>query len=199
MKIDSDKSGECLECGKPTSNPKFCGRSCAAKYNNKKSPKRALEGSCKLCGTPIPSSRTYCKQCFREKPPTTKNSQVDPVSHTHPSVLIRKSLRYSFLSTPLSTDEPIGAFLDIFESIAEQTPDYLSRNDWQRHLEFVQILKQFSYSHPRITPSDEDINIVDFPLTELSFLLYQWVRSIVFTKEKHPLAATFSLDTANLP
>ena len=27
---------KCLFCGNETSNPKFCGRSCAASYNNKK-------------------------------------------------------------------------------------------------------------------------------------------------------------------
>lgn len=37
----------CFECGTPTTNPKFCNRSCAAKYNNRVSPKRRAE--IKLC------------------------------------------------------------------------------------------------------------------------------------------------------
>lgn len=55
---------KCIECSNKTSNPKFCSRSCAATYNNKKSPKRSMEGRCKKCQTSISSGRTYCKECW---------------------------------------------------------------------------------------------------------------------------------------
>ena len=63
---------ECLNCNKTfnkkNSNIKrdpnnFCSRSCSASYTNKTSPKRALEGNCKECNTPIPSALSYCKDC----------------------------------------------------------------------------------------------------------------------------------------
>ena len=56
----------CLECKSETKNPKFCSKSCAAKYNNKsgKYNRRTFEGSCKMCNVPISSSRTYCKNCY---------------------------------------------------------------------------------------------------------------------------------------
>ena len=56
---------KCLECGCDTTNPKFCSKSCAAKTNNKTTPKRKPEGFCKGCGKIITSQRSYCKPCFK--------------------------------------------------------------------------------------------------------------------------------------
>lgn len=42
----------------------FCNSSCAAKYNNKLTPKRTPEGKCKKCYVTIPSYRTYCSPCY---------------------------------------------------------------------------------------------------------------------------------------
>ena len=47
----------------------YCSSSCAAKVNGVKFPKRAVEGNCKQCNSPIPSSLSYCKQCKIEKLP----------------------------------------------------------------------------------------------------------------------------------
>ena len=55
----------CQNCGKETKNKKYCSRSCSASVSNK-IPKRLPEGSCKLCGIRIKSSRSYCKPCFAE-------------------------------------------------------------------------------------------------------------------------------------
>lgn len=54
---------KCKNCGKETSNPKFCNKSCAAIYNNKKYPKRHPEGNCKTCGKPISTQNKYCSNC----------------------------------------------------------------------------------------------------------------------------------------
>jgi len=55
---------ECLKCGTKTSNPKFCGRSCAASFNNTLKPKRQPESLCASCGMPNTKTRKYCKECF---------------------------------------------------------------------------------------------------------------------------------------
>ena len=47
-------------------NSKFCGRSCAAKYNNRKFPKRKPTGFCKKCGEPNTKSRVYCSDCYHK-------------------------------------------------------------------------------------------------------------------------------------
>lgn len=44
----------------------FCSKSCAAKYNNKKFPKRMLENACNICKKSISSSRTFCSECYAE-------------------------------------------------------------------------------------------------------------------------------------
>lgn len=44
----------CANCGKETSNRKFCSRSCSATVNNKKHPKRKrVTRKCKICGCDI--------------------------------------------------------------------------------------------------------------------------------------------------
>lgn len=57
----------CLNCNQETPNPKFCSMSCAAKYNNKKYPKRIkIQPICTNCGKPKARkySRTkFCKLC----------------------------------------------------------------------------------------------------------------------------------------
>lgn len=56
----------CLTCNTPTSNPKYCSRSCSAVASNKAVPRRKPEGNCVTCLEPIKSSRTYCKLCFQQ-------------------------------------------------------------------------------------------------------------------------------------
>lgn len=53
----------CQHCHKPTDNPRFCNRSCAASYNNRVAPKRKKEGVCADCPTPIAPSQIRCPTC----------------------------------------------------------------------------------------------------------------------------------------
>lgn len=60
----------CQNCGKIFTYPKhdkrvFCSSSCAATYNNKRFPKRQLEGKCSKCGKSITNSKTYCSECWK--------------------------------------------------------------------------------------------------------------------------------------
>jgi hypothetical protein len=58
---------KCINCQFETSNPRFCSKSCAAKYNNVRYPKRSRMKICKLCKEKIASSRTYCDFCWSPK------------------------------------------------------------------------------------------------------------------------------------
>lgn len=61
---------ECLSCQSETENPKFCSRSCAAIYNNKKSPKRKLTRKCahEDCNCIVRNYRsTLCEHHFQER------------------------------------------------------------------------------------------------------------------------------------
>lgn len=55
---------KCLNCDKETDNPKFCSKSCSASFNNRKYPKREMEGTCFLCGEKIKLERKYCASCW---------------------------------------------------------------------------------------------------------------------------------------
>lgn len=68
----------CIRCEKPTSNPKFCGRSCAATYNNQSFPKRTrtLGGKCLTCETPISVTRKFCNmECRRNRADKIRKEQ----------------------------------------------------------------------------------------------------------------------------
>jgi hypothetical protein len=54
--------GPCKHCGTPTTNAKFCSRSCSASHNNKK-PKRKLTNQCAKCSKLIRSQRKFCEDC----------------------------------------------------------------------------------------------------------------------------------------
>lgn len=63
----------CLECGEETGNPKFCSRSCAGSYNNRKYPKRKLEQAiCVRCEQPFEkhtwkNRKSLCPACRKKK------------------------------------------------------------------------------------------------------------------------------------
>lgn len=51
---------QCLECKILTNNPRFCSKSCSAKFNNRVKPKRKPTKNCKSCGKIINATRRYC-------------------------------------------------------------------------------------------------------------------------------------------
>jgi len=54
---------KCEFCNKTTLNPKFCSRSCAAKFNNSKFPKRTKKKFyCQICGLEVPTRNKYCEE-----------------------------------------------------------------------------------------------------------------------------------------
>ena len=59
---------KCINCGKETSNPKFCSSSCAASWNNHLHPKRNRQskGRCKQCGVEQPRRQSqYCSSACK--------------------------------------------------------------------------------------------------------------------------------------
>ena len=55
----------CLQCNKETFNPKFCGRSCNAKYHNRNPyrERKNPQGKCQKCNIEIRKQLIYCKDC----------------------------------------------------------------------------------------------------------------------------------------
>lgn len=85
----------CLTCSIETTNPKFCSRSCAAKHNNKKHPKRVLETRyCTQCNSKIDRRRYTdqfrlcgsCKELLNLKDKTlSEYHELSSVKGKHPS------------------------------------------------------------------------------------------------------------------
>lgn len=58
---------KCLYCQENTNNPNFCSRSCAAKLNNHKFPKRVkIESKC-YCGQNKTKTALLCRTCSNEE------------------------------------------------------------------------------------------------------------------------------------
>lgn len=56
----------CNHCGKPTENPRFCSRNCAAICTNKENPKRRITKKCKHCDNLIRNYRSLlCENHFQ--------------------------------------------------------------------------------------------------------------------------------------
>lgn len=58
----------CAQCGKETTNPKFCSSSCSAIYTNHTHPRRKkIPRFCKHCGTPLEKRGEVCNECLHNK------------------------------------------------------------------------------------------------------------------------------------
>lgn len=69
---------ECINCGKETNNPKFCCRSCAQTYNNKKQPKRLRKTKCRRCDKITKSYRhTLCEEHWVQYMSKKKENMVN--------------------------------------------------------------------------------------------------------------------------
>ena len=101
--VTSAKQGdfmECLECGKDTSNPKFCSRSCSTSHANKKSSKRKPEGSCKECGAQIKSGLAFCKEHVPNRDMTMRDAIYLKHHKSSAYALVRSRARASVKNEP---------------------------------------------------------------------------------------------------
>ena len=94
---------KCLTCGNETDNPKFCGSSCAAQYNNRAFPKRKRRVVyCKSCGSETEYRRSYCKSCDPTKPKDFSNVTVGDIrlkAHYQANAWTRKLARRTYYAS----------------------------------------------------------------------------------------------------
>lgn len=74
-------ANKCLTCKKSTDNPKFCSSSCAAKLNNKLSPKRSAKWQCEYCGEKCLPRRKFCNGCNQESRDITLKQAIYNLHH----------------------------------------------------------------------------------------------------------------------
>ncbi len=71
----------CETCGKETSNPKFCSRSCSAIFNNKAHPKRIKQGICEICGSLSSSTKKVCESCYKSRRCVLENKKLNELKN----------------------------------------------------------------------------------------------------------------------
>lgn len=68
----------CFECGKQTTNPKFCCQSCSAKNTNVRRPTRRTK-KCRRCESLIEKRFQYCDACKQHNRDYIKNKTLEQI------------------------------------------------------------------------------------------------------------------------
>ena len=162
----------CISCGKETDNPKFCGKSCAAKHNNRVAPKRHPEGHCEKCKTAIPRQQRYCGTCKKisadEQDRQKRNIRTWQDLHgkdyeasierfSISKKVVFEPISYSAGKMPLPFTISCGEFLDFLIGICFAKPEYLRPEDACRHIVLLSELKERVTKGPCWKPcADQD-------------------------------------------
>lgn len=195
---------KCIVCSNPTTNPKFCSRSCAAKHNNTVTPKRKPEGKCSQCNAPVSTQKRYCDTCLEEiRVKQVRESQnirrwttvsgewaEQPVQ----SVAVRKKIVFQSNLPPLEATDPVGKLLDRLIGLCFSDPAYLRHEDAARHIALLNELKLFNCTVRRGVNRGE-MKAEDLPINDLGHAIAEWVQSY-FNDIRCSLLPAYALDTA---
>lgn len=210
--VNSPASGRCETCGRPTPNPRFCSRSCAAVANNIVSPKRKPEGECQRCRTAVRRSKRYCEACKAiidaEKAEQQRRRQENYRSWLTPNGERREGPVIEMFVTKtfkvnrngrremLTSDATSREIIDRLIGICFAEPPYLRRADAMRHVSLLNELKAFECLV--LAPQGKSKALLkDLPIRRLPFVLEQWVGSY-FEKTHHPMMPAYAMDTGRL-
>jgi hypothetical protein len=203
------KLAVCPACGKETKNPRFCDRSCAAKFNNQKSPKRKPEGKCRGCGQPLPTSKSLCANCTEEKrvadirksqniktwvsvAKAERVERVIPKAYSSSEMVFRSSFNYIGRDLLTSTDK-IDLLLDRLTSVCFSRPQYLRKSYAARHVVLLNDFREHRYEDGW-RETRQEVRSGDQPIDALSIALNSWINRIL-REDGHPLMPSYALDT----
>ncbi|MEX0655791.1 MAG: hypothetical protein WD534_18185 [Phycisphaeraceae bacterium] len=205
MNEKSHGSGTCLQCGQPTVNPRFCSRSCAATYNNRRQPKRRPESTCAQCGTSITTRQTYCQAC-RAKQQAERERQAqnihcwrtpegERVERPVERVWVSRELVFNtgFMPGRHGVPATCKALLDHLIGLVLSHPPYVRDTDVHRYASLLDAYKNYFVRLPQQGAADWQGKIADLPIQAIDWPAVEWVRSY-FGKEHHPLMASYALD-----
>jgi hypothetical protein len=210
--------GHCQTCGQPTSNPRFCGRSCAATATNAKAPKRKPEGKCSRCWTAVSRSKKYCPSCQEaivaeqkeQERRRTENYQIwlnpagekteAPIKTMIITNVFRANVSYSNSALLLSPNSRSAELLDHIAGICCARPPYLREQNALRYIAMLHELKSFTVDDYDITTSARGVRKVEvgeLPIARLGRVLERWVQSYLHC-DCHPMLPSYALDVARL-
>ena len=191
----------CAQCGKLTANPRFCDKSCAAKFNNRNSPKRKPEGKCAGCGAPITSGKHLCSACKDAEVAAAKDraegivtirrldGSAERVKTKHVSLTTRTVVR------PIGPERIAASALAarVFEvvlGLLANGPDWLRLEERARYATLFRDLARF----PVQTRNREDYAEA-LPTTDLPRAAIQWLNAIA--RDEDPLLLSFGFDAVD--
>jgi hypothetical protein len=204
--------GKCETCGRPTSNPRFCSRSCAAVTNNAVSPKRKVEGECQRCRTAIKKRKQYCEACqaiveaetaerqrrrdenYRSWLTLDGQRREGPIVEMSVTKVYRTAARRQ--EKKLRSENMADELIDQLIGICFTEPPYLRKTDAMRYVSLLNELKAFEFVD--ISSQGTHISLVkDVQIRRLPAVLESWVNSY-FGEAYHPMMPAYALDTGRL-
>lgn len=180
------KQNKCVNCGKTTVNPKFCGRSCSATYNNKAYPKRKPEGQCKICGTPIRSQRLMCKICKLNKEKEIQRKSQNIHTFQGPSGTFEAKLPhmhcisrtvFNTRSKRVDKTTPCGEVIYSLLGLLVEAPPYILPADKQWLSAMLIHMLQNKFKCNTLHGNTTVVSIADLPISQMNYYLRKWVES----------------------
>ena len=210
--VGSPATGKCETCGRPTSNPRFCSRSCAAVTNNAASPKRKLEGECQRCRTAVSRRKRHCDTCQSivdaEKADRQRRrnenyrSWLTPDGERREGPIVEMSVTKVYQSAPcrsgkkLSSENTADELIDQVIGICFAEPPYLRKSDTMRYVSLLNELKAFEFIDFSSQTTHRS-RAKDIPIRHLPAVLESWVNHY-FGEAYHPMMPEYALDTGRL-
>ena len=199
----------CLTCGKVTSNPRYCSRSCSAKHTNRASPKRRLGGNCLDCGAVIPTRLQRCEVCKEKVEVAAKQARVRAEQNIHtlrtisgelievPLPRIHVTERFIYEATVyaeqrLTPEKPSRLLLDRLLALAFKRPGYLRQADAHRYASLIHAFGRHELDHGWGADRRRSL-VADLPIGKIDMALRNWVESTL-RDDGCPLMPTFVLD-----
>lgn len=199
-------SKQCPVCKKETRNPTFCSRSCAATFNNKKTPKRKPEGACHQCGVTISRSKTLCAECNTQIKQEAERKSNNIHILKGPQGQIEKKLPRDFSNNEyfifengpykkLIQDDTCDTLVDYLLSlIVNDPPAYIPSyaKNWLPGMLLFLLEKKI-----KKTPWSENkraTTLGKLPIRSIASHLENWIWSL-FDEQYHPLLPIFALAT----
>jgi predicted nucleic acid-binding Zn ribbon protein len=192
------KTSNCAKCGKPTANPKFCDKSCAASFNNRSKPKRKPEGRCIGCGAAISASQRRCSGCKEVESQAARDRAENVVTirrldgamervNVVPTSLKTKTVVRPVHAEELSLSAPASKVFEILLGLLAHGPDWLRLEERARYTTLFRDLALFPVATHDSHPRAETLPIADLPRAAS-----QWLDSLA--RSADPLLLSFGLD-----
>jgi len=188
----------CAECGKPTANPKFCDKSCAARFNNRRTPKRKPEGKCGGCGAPVTSGKRRCLACLAADAEAAKvraegiitvrrlDGSMERVK-TKPMSLRTRTVVQPVAPKRLALSTPAARVFELVLGLLADGPEWLRPVERARYSTLFRDFARF----PVRTRGQEDPT-ERLPTEELPRAAIQWLDALA--TDDDPLLLSFGFD-----